>query len=99
MMGTPLRKDKQAEELTTADLAQGPGPAKTEELGPKPVASERSAKEQAGLKAQAEESACASKILSRMAHLAYRRPATERDTRTLLQFFQNGREEGGSFDA
>ncbi len=51
-MATPLRKDKQAEELTTADLAQGPGPAKAEELGPKPVASERSAKEQAGLKAE-----------------------------------------------
>jgi len=52
MMATPLRKDKQAEELTTADLAQGPGPAKAEELGPKPVASERSAKQQAGLKAE-----------------------------------------------
>ena len=51
-MATPLRKDKQAEELTTADLAQGPGPAKAEELGPKPVASERSAKQQAGLKAE-----------------------------------------------
>jgi len=50
MMATPLRKDNEAEELTTADLAQGPGPAKAEELGPKPVASERSAKEQAGLK-------------------------------------------------
>ena len=51
-MATPLRKDNEAEELTTADLAQGPGPAKAEELGPKPVASERSAKEQAGLKAE-----------------------------------------------
>ena len=55
-MATPLRKDNEAEELTTADLAQGPGPAKAEELGPKPVASERSAKEQAGLKAKGEES-------------------------------------------
>ena len=51
-MATPLRKDNEAEELTTADLAQGPGPAKAEELGPKPVASERSAKEQAGLKTE-----------------------------------------------
>jgi hypothetical protein len=50
-------------------------------------------------KAQAEEKACATKILSRMARLAYRRPATDRDVRTLLQFFTNGREEGGDFDS
>jgi hypothetical protein len=41
---------------------------------------------------------CATTILSRMARLAYRRPVTRNDTDTLLQFFDNGRLEGGSFD-
>jgi hypothetical protein len=45
----------------------------------------------------AEERACASKILSRMARLAYRRPVTGADTKTLLDFFDNGRMDGGSF--
>ena len=49
--------------------------------------------------AVAEEKACASKILSRMARLAYRRPTTERDVHTLLSFFDTGRHDGGSFDA
>jgi len=48
--------------------------------------------------AAAEERSCATKILSRMARLAYRRPATRADVQTLLQFFDNGRREGGSFD-
>jgi hypothetical protein len=42
--------------------------------------------------------ACASKILSRMARLAYRRPVTADDTRTLLAFFDEGRK-GSDFDA
>ena len=42
---------------------------------------------------------CAAKILSRIAHLAYRRPATPEDVQTLLPFFEKGRQEGGSFDA
>jgi hypothetical protein len=50
-------------------------------------------------KAGSEESACAAKILSRMARLAYRRPATKDDTQTLMGFFDSGRKDGGSFDA
>jgi hypothetical protein len=46
-----------------------------------------------------EEQACASMILSRFARLAYRRPATSADVRTLLEFFDRGRREGQSFDA
>ncbi len=42
---------------------------------------------------------CAAKILSRIARLAYRRPATPEDVQTLLPFFEKGRQEGGSFDA
>jgi hypothetical protein len=45
-----------------------------------------------------EERACATKILSRMARLAYRRPATKADVQTLLEFFGNGRRDGASFD-
>jgi hypothetical protein len=47
----------------------------------------------------AEERACASTILSRIARLAYRRPVTKADTDTLLTFFESGRKDGGSFDA
>ena len=46
-----------------------------------------------------DERACATKILSRMARLAYRRPVTNRDVQTLLEFFDAGRRDGGSFDA
>ncbi len=46
-----------------------------------------------------EERSCAGTILSRMARLAYRRPATKNDTDTLLQFFDNGRKDGSSFEA
>jgi hypothetical protein len=49
--------------------------------------------------AVSEERACATKILSRMARLAYRRPITNTDLQTLLEFFKAGRQDGGSFDA
>jgi mono/diheme cytochrome c family protein len=42
---------------------------------------------------------CASKILSRQARLAYRRPITKADLDTLLAFYERGRNEGGSFEA
>ena len=49
--------------------------------------------------ATAAEEACAERILSRLARLAYRRPPTEGDVDTLLGFFHDGRaKEGGSFD-
>jgi mono/diheme cytochrome c family protein len=47
----------------------------------------------------AEERACASTILTRMARLAYRRPATKADVNTLLGFFYEGRKDGGSFES
>ena len=46
-----------------------------------------------------DERVCATKILSRMARLAYRRPVTNADVETLLEFFSSGRRDGGSFDA
>jgi mono/diheme cytochrome c family protein len=48
---------------------------------------------------RAEERACAAKILSRMARRAYRRPVTNRDVQTLLKFFEEGRQDGSSFEA
>ena len=42
---------------------------------------------------------CATRILSRIARLAYRRPVTNADVATLLTFFADGRRDGGSFDA
>jgi mono/diheme cytochrome c family protein len=50
-------------------------------------------------KAAAEENACATKILSRLARLAYRRPVTGGDVQALMGFFESGRHDGGSFDA
>src|ERR1700681_2982372 len=47
----------------------------------------------------AEESVCATKILSRIARLAYRKPVTKRDVQILLEFFNAGRHDGGSFDS
>jgi len=49
-------------------------------------------------KAVPEQRACAATILSRMARLAYRRPVTKADTDTLLEFFDKGRQDGGTFD-
>src|SRR5205814_2531118 len=46
-----------------------------------------------------DEHSCAAKILTRIARLAYRRPAVKADVDTLLEFFDKGRAEGGSFDA
>ena len=44
------------------------------------------------------ERACASKIISKMTRLAYRRPVTKTDLQTLMPFFDQGRRDGGSFD-
>jgi hypothetical protein len=41
-----------------------------------------------------EERDCATKILSKVARLAYRRPTTSSDVQTLMQFFADGRREG-----
>ncbi len=46
-----------------------------------------------------EERICVTKILSRMARLAYRRPVTKADVQTLLEFFDSGRRDGGGFDS
>ena len=46
-----------------------------------------------------EERACATRILSRIARLAYRRPVTNADVQTLLAFFDSGRKDGGNFDS
>jgi mono/diheme cytochrome c family protein len=50
-------------------------------------------------RAISDESACATKILSRIARMAYRRPVTKDDVQTLAGFFAMGRKDGGSFDA
>jgi hypothetical protein len=47
----------------------------------------------------ADEQACAARILSRLARLAYRRPVTKADMQTLIEFFETGRQDGKSFDA
>jgi len=50
-----------------------------------------------GEKTAADETACATKILSRLARRAYRRSATDDDVQTLLAFYKRGRQ-SGTFD-
>ena len=45
-----------------------------------------------------DERACAGRIVSRVARLAYRRPVNDADVRTLMTFYDEGRREGGSFE-
>jgi mono/diheme cytochrome c family protein len=47
----------------------------------------------------ASDTACANRILSRMARLAYRRAVTPADQQTLIGFFEAGQQDGGTFDA
>ena len=46
-----------------------------------------------------DEKGCATKIISRLSRLAYRRPVTAADMQTLYTFFEQGRNDGGSFEA
>ena len=50
-------------------------------------------------KAEADEKPCAGRILSRLARLAYRRPVTTRDVQTVLEFFDQGRRDSGTFES
>jgi hypothetical protein len=47
----------------------------------------------------AEEIPCATKIVSRIAEQAYRRPIDATDVTGLMKFYQQGRKEGGNFEA
>jgi hypothetical protein len=44
------------------------------------------------------ESACAKQITENLARRAFRRPATEEDTKRLMPFYEAGRQNGGTFD-
>ncbi|HLI82528.1 MAG TPA: DUF1592 domain-containing protein [Bryobacteraceae bacterium] len=46
-----------------------------------------------------EETACATKIVDKLAREAFRRPITPEDTEALMSFYQQGRNQGGSFDS
>jgi hypothetical protein len=46
-----------------------------------------------------DEEPCARQIMQRIARLAYRRPATEPEINTLIDFYKKGRSDGGDFDA
>src|SRR5215467_7462377 len=46
-----------------------------------------------------DEDLCARKIVSTLARHAFRRPTTAADVKTLMEFYQDGRAAGGSFDA
>jgi mono/diheme cytochrome c family protein len=50
-------------------------------------------------RAAAEERGCATKIISRLARLAYRRPVTTADVQTLMKFYEDGRRDGHTFEA
>ncbi len=50
-------------------------------------------------RAASEERGCATRIISRIARLAYRRPVNTADVQTLMQFYEDGRREAGTFEA
>ena len=50
-------------------------------------------------RAASEERGCASRIVSRIARLAYRRPVNAADVQTLMTFYEDGRRNGGSFES
>ena len=50
-------------------------------------------------RSQSDERTCATAILSKVAHRAYRRPVMKADVQDLLEFFDRGRQDGQSFDA
>jgi mono/diheme cytochrome c family protein len=50
-------------------------------------------------KAAAEEQACAQRILNTLARRAYRGDVAKEDVPTLMEFYQRGRRDGGSFDS
>jgi len=47
---------------------------------------------------EADETACATKILTNLAHHAYRRPVTAADVEAPIAFYKKARQSGGSFD-
>ncbi len=49
--------------------------------------------------AAGEEPACAKTILSKLARRAYRGPVRDEDLKVLLAFYEDGRKDGGSFEA
>jgi mono/diheme cytochrome c family protein len=46
-----------------------------------------------------EETGCATKIVNKLAREAFRRPITPEDTEAIMSFYQQGHNEGGSFDS
>jgi mono/diheme cytochrome c family protein len=49
--------------------------------------------------AAADETACATKILTTLTHRAYRRPVTASDVEAPMKFYREARDHGGNFDA
>ncbi len=50
-------------------------------------------------RAAVEEKPCATKILSGLARIAYRRPVNNTDVQTLMKFYEDGRRDGGTFES
>src|SRR5262245_44394613 len=59
------------------------------------VCQPESAAQRASTGSTRRDDACATTILSRLARRAYRRPVTDADVRTLLEFYRSGRRTGG----
>jgi len=107
----PARRDSQEVHLITGlprlKAVMVEGPYKVSGISPTPsrekifVCRPAAAKGSGAVspEAAAEESACASKILTNLARRAYRRPVTAADVEAPLKFYKQAREGGGNFDA
>jgi len=98
-------------DATTADLQTGvqfgyttvPHLASVEVLGPYNIAGPGDTPSRARIftcrpSNASEEPACARKILTTLAHRAFRRPIVDSDLDLLMGFYKSGRDGGGSFD-
>jgi len=98
-------------EATTADLQTGvqfgyttvPHLASVEVLGPYNILGSGDTPSRSRIfvckpASPSDEPACARKIISTLAHRAFRRPVAEADLTLLTSFYKTGREAGGSFD-
>ncbi len=101
--GYPLAVNEQYDGLAAVDSIAIDGPFKI--TGPGDTPSRRkillcSPKAQTARRnaARGDEEACAKQILSTLARRAYRRPVSDDDVRTLIEFYRTGRKDG-SFDA
>ena len=80
-------------------ISEGPSRRRLYVCHPAPAGTNGAAAKTSGsARATPEEAACATKILTNLAHRAYRRPVTAADVEAPVAFYRQARQSGGDFD-